>query len=48
MRFEAKNVNHSAERVDIWGAFYFHPFDMLGWAFLASLALVLGFGAGGT
>ncbi len=37
-------LHHSAERVDIWGAFYFHPFDMLGWAFLGSLCLVLGFG----
>ncbi len=37
-------MHHSAERVDIWGALYFHPFDMLGWAFLGSLALVLGFG----
>lgn len=37
-------MHHSAERVDIWGAFYFHPFDMLGWAFLGSLCLVLGFG----
>ena len=37
-------LHHSAERVDIWGAFYFHPFDMLGWALLGSLCLVLGFG----
>lgn len=37
-------MHHSAERVDIWGAFYFHPFDMLGWALLGSLCLVLGFG----
>ena len=37
-------LHHSAERVDIWGAFYFHPFDMLGWAFIGSLMLVLGFG----
>jgi sterol desaturase/sphingolipid hydroxylase (fatty acid hydroxylase superfamily) len=37
-------MHHSAERVDIWGAFYFHPLDMLGWAFLGSLCLVLGFG----
>ncbi|MFN3389695.1 MAG: sterol desaturase family protein [Allosphingosinicella sp.] len=37
-------MHHSAERVDIWGAFYFHPFDMLGWAFLGSLVLVLGIG----
>ncbi len=37
-------MHHSAERVDIWGAFYFHPFDMIGWALLGSLALVLGFG----
>lgn len=37
-------MHHSPERVDIWGALYFHPFDSLGWAFLGSLALVLGFG----
>ena len=37
-------MHHSAERVDIWGAFYFHPLDMLGWAFLGSLVLVLGIG----
>jgi sterol desaturase/sphingolipid hydroxylase (fatty acid hydroxylase superfamily) len=37
-------LHHSAERVDIWGAFYFHPLDMIGWALLTSLALVLGFG----
>jgi len=37
-------MHHSAERVDIWGAFYFHPFDMLGWALLGSCALVLGIG----
>ena len=37
-------MHHSAERIDIWGAFYFHPFDMLGWAFLGSLVLVGGFG----
>ena len=37
-------MHHSAERVDIWGAFYFHPFDMLGWTLLGSLTLVLGFG----
>jgi sterol desaturase/sphingolipid hydroxylase (fatty acid hydroxylase superfamily) len=32
--------------VDIWGAFYFHPFDMIGWALLGSLSLVGGFGIG--
>ena len=37
-------MHHSAERVDIWGAFYFHPLDMIGWTLLGSLALVLGFG----
>jgi sterol desaturase/sphingolipid hydroxylase (fatty acid hydroxylase superfamily) len=37
-------MHHSAERVDIWGALYFHPFDSIGWAFLGSLMLVLGFG----
>ena len=40
-------MHHSAERVDIWGAFYFHPLDMLGWAFLGSLVLVLGVGLTG-
>ena len=40
-------MHHSAERVDIWGAFYFHPLDMLGWAFLGSVVLVLGIGLTG-
>ncbi|NNM78238.1 sterol desaturase family protein [Sphingomonas sp. ID1715] len=40
-------MHHSAERLDIWGAFYFHPLDMIGWALLTSLALVLGFGLSG-
>jgi len=37
-------MHHSAERVDIWGALYFHPFDVLGFAFVGSLALTLGLG----
>ena len=37
-------MHHSAERVDVWGALYFHPFDTLGFTFVGSLALVLGFG----
>ncbi len=37
-------MHHSAERVDIWGAFYFHPLDMIGWALVGSCALVLGIG----
>jgi sterol desaturase/sphingolipid hydroxylase (fatty acid hydroxylase superfamily) len=37
-------MHHSAERVDIWGAFYFHPLDMVGWALVGSCALVLGVG----
>ena len=37
-------MHHSAERVDIWGALYFHPFDTLGFTFVGSVALVLGFG----
>jgi sterol desaturase/sphingolipid hydroxylase (fatty acid hydroxylase superfamily) len=40
-------MHHSAERVDIWGAFYFHPLDMLGWALLGSVVLVLGIGLTG-
>ena len=39
-------LHHSAERFDIFGAFYFHPFDMLGFTFVGSLCLVLGFGIG--
>ena len=34
-------MHHSAERVDLWGAFYFHPLDMAGWALQASVSLVL-------
>lgn len=37
-------MHHSAERVDVWGAFYFSPLDMVGWALLGSLVLVGGFG----
>ena len=37
-------MHHSAERVDIWRALYFHPFDTLGFTLVGSLALVLGFG----
>ncbi len=37
-------MHHAAERVDIWGAYYFHPIDMLGWALLGSLCLVGIFG----
>ncbi|MGB3625942.1 MAG: sterol desaturase family protein [Henriciella sp.] len=37
-------THHSAERVDIWGALYFHPLDVLGFAFVGSLALTLTLG----
>ena len=37
-------MHHSAERIDVWGAFYFSPLDVLGWSLLTSLTLVLGFG----
>lgn len=33
-------MHHSAERMDIWSAFVFHPLDVLGFGFVASLALV--------
>ena len=39
-------MHHSAERIDIWSAFYFHPLDVIAFTFVGSLALVLGFGAG--
>ena len=34
-------MHHSAERVDVYGAFWFSPFDMIGWTALASLVLTL-------
>lgn len=37
-------THHSAERVDIWGAYWFHPIDMAGWALLGSLVFVGVFG----
>jgi sterol desaturase/sphingolipid hydroxylase (fatty acid hydroxylase superfamily) len=37
-------MHHSAERVDVWGAMYFHPFDMVGFTAVTSLALVGGVG----
>lgn len=37
-------THHSAERIDIWGALYFHPLDMAGWAFVGSFMLVFVFG----
>lgn len=33
-------MHHSAERVDLFGAFYFHPLDMLGFTFVGSFTLV--------
>lgn len=33
-------MHHSAERIDIWGAFYFSPLDMIGFTFVGSLSLV--------
>jgi sterol desaturase/sphingolipid hydroxylase (fatty acid hydroxylase superfamily) len=33
-------LHHSAERVDIFGAFYFSPLDMLGFLFMGSAAMV--------
>jgi sterol desaturase/sphingolipid hydroxylase (fatty acid hydroxylase superfamily) len=37
-------THHSAERVDIWGALYFHPLDMAAFAFVGSFMLVFVFG----
>ncbi|MDH5534633.1 MAG: sterol desaturase family protein [Betaproteobacteria bacterium] len=34
-------MHHSAERVDVAGAFWFSPLDMLGWTALSSLCLTL-------
>lgn len=32
-------THHSAERIDIWSAFWFHPLDMFGWVLQGSLCL---------
>jgi len=37
-------MHHSAERIDVFGAHYFSPLDMLRWILLASVSLVLVFG----
>lgn len=34
-------MHHSAERLDMAGAFYFSPLDMIGWTFLGSLCFAL-------
>lgn len=34
-------MHHSAERVDVLGAFYFSPLDMIGFTLLGSLSLVV-------
>jgi sterol desaturase/sphingolipid hydroxylase (fatty acid hydroxylase superfamily) len=34
-------MHHSAERVDVFGAFLFHPFDVVGFSVMGSVALVL-------
>ncbi len=34
-------MHHSAERVDTYGAFYFSPFDMMGWSVLGSVCFSL-------
>jgi sterol desaturase/sphingolipid hydroxylase (fatty acid hydroxylase superfamily) len=33
-------AHHSAERLDVWGALWFHPLDSAGFTLLGSLALV--------
>lgn len=37
-------MHHSAERLDTYGAFYFSPFDMVGWTTLATIcfSVILG------
>jgi sterol desaturase/sphingolipid hydroxylase (fatty acid hydroxylase superfamily) len=34
-------MHHSAERIDVYGAFWFSPLDMIGWTALFSLCLTL-------
>jgi sterol desaturase/sphingolipid hydroxylase (fatty acid hydroxylase superfamily) len=37
-------IHHSAERIDVYGALYFHPADIMGFALMGSLTLVMIFG----
>jgi sterol desaturase/sphingolipid hydroxylase (fatty acid hydroxylase superfamily) len=37
-------THHSAERLDVWGAFWFHPLDLAGFSLVGSLMLVGVFG----
>ncbi len=39
-------AHHSAERLDVWGALWFHPLDVAGFSLVGSLALVGLFGVG--
>ncbi len=34
-------MHHSAERLDSYGAFYFSPWDMVGWTLLGSVCMVM-------
>lgn len=40
-------LHHSAERLDVWSAFHFHPFDTIAFSLVGSFALVLVFGISG-
>lgn len=40
-------MHHSPERIDVYGALYFHPLDAVGFAMVSSLALVLCVGISG-
>lgn len=33
-------MHHSAERIDVYGAFYFHPLDIIGFTLVGSVGLV--------
>jgi sterol desaturase/sphingolipid hydroxylase (fatty acid hydroxylase superfamily) len=39
--WRAHQMHHSAERVDVWGALYFHPLDLAGFSFVYSFMLVM-------
>jgi sterol desaturase/sphingolipid hydroxylase (fatty acid hydroxylase superfamily) len=40
-------MHHSAERLDVYGAYYFHPFDMIAFTFIGSFSLIFIFGVSG-
>jgi sterol desaturase/sphingolipid hydroxylase (fatty acid hydroxylase superfamily) len=39
--WRSHQMHHSAERIDVFGAFWFHPFDAVSFTFVGSFAMVM-------